>query len=62
MVELNEQVTVRVTSDDVKLLRATAKEQQRSIAWVAREAMREGLKKNVSGAATDGNAGQSRSD
>lgn len=43
MEQLTEQVTIRVTEEDVKLLRTVAEKQKRSVAWIARECMRQGL-------------------
>lgn len=43
MEQLTEQVTIRVTPEDVELLREKAAEQKRSVAWIARECMRQGL-------------------
>ena len=43
MEQLTEQVTIRVTPEDVELLRTKAAEQKRSVAWIARECLRQGL-------------------
>ena len=43
MEQLTEQVTIRVTAEDVELLKTMATEQKRSVAWIARECMRQGL-------------------
>lgn len=44
MEQLTEQVTMRVSPEDIELLKSVAKEQKRSVAWVARESMRKGLR------------------
>lgn len=43
MEQMTQQITFRVTTKDVELLKSKAKEQRRSVAWIARESMRKGL-------------------
>lgn len=43
MEQMTKQITFRVTAEDVELLKSKAKEQRRSVAWIARESMRKGL-------------------
>lgn len=43
MEQMTQQITFRITANDVELLKAKAREQKRSVAWIARESMRKGL-------------------
>lgn len=42
--ELTKSITFRVTDEEYEALNSMAEEQRRSVAWIAREAMRKGLK------------------
>lgn len=44
MEQLTEQITIRVSAEDVELLKTEAAELRRSVAWVARESLRKGLR------------------
>lgn len=44
MEQLTEKLTIRVSASDLEQIRAEADKQYRSEAWIAREAMRKGLK------------------
>lgn len=46
MEQLTIQVTIRVSEEDMRLLKAQATEQKRSVAWIARENIRKGLATN----------------
>lgn len=43
MEQLTQKVTIRVSDEDMQLLKTQAAEQRRSVAWVARENMRKGF-------------------
>lgn len=44
MEQLTERLTIRVSAADLQQIRAEADKQDRSEAWIAREAMKKGLK------------------
>lgn len=44
MDNLTEQVCIRITTEDAEQIRTQAEKLDRPVAWVAREAMRKGLK------------------
>lgn len=43
MEQLTYQISVRVSDEDLRLLKAQAEAEKRSIAWIARENIRKGL-------------------
>lgn len=43
MEQLTEQLTIRMSVEDMELLKALAADQKRSVAWVARETIRSNI-------------------